>query len=236
MGTLFFSLCCCGYHPHIELVGGDRITLAFAHYDTSVPDNMDVPALIKKWEVDESAYEETEISYFRYCRFALRSQLEYEGNMYDCRTPDAIRKAYEKDKEVFLNAALASDFLYTKEELRGELRHCCYQHDSESEVSEYASYSDCYDSKRAVLQLAYPEWFIDSDDFHEMTLDGIEDVRLRSEIRLERLEEGLKSISQKMQELIEEQTSAALSQIYKAILWVMVIIIIGLIAILTKLY
>lgn len=203
------------------------------------PDDMNIPALIKRWDVDESVYEEYEITYFRSCRFALRSLLQDNSKIPGRITPDAIRKAYEEDKEGFLNAALASDYPYTREDLRDELRECCweYQRDSNDELGQYTGY---FDSKCEALQQKHPEWFLDSDGLYEMTLDDINDVGLRTEKRLERLEGEMKSISQsisqKMRELIEEHTSSALSQIYKAILWVMVIIIIGLIAILIKLY
>ena len=200
------------------------------------PDDMDVPALIRRWEVDEPSDNWIETRDFRCCQFALRSLSRVHG-IRSYPTQIGIRKAYELDKDGFLTVALKSDYPYRKEEHRRELAKCCDEQDSKEKYGyEIREYSNSFEWRLNYLQQKHPEWFPDSDGFYGMELDEIDDVGLRTERRLEGLEEEMKSISQKMQGLIEEQTSSALSQIYKAILWVMIIIIIGLIAILTKLY
>lgn len=220
------------------------------------PHDMDVLAVIKRWHIEEK---DEHVDYFELCRLAIANLIkEFEEQFksfkdsddialrlsyyrrYRAHKPENVRELFEKDNDKFLDEALNNKNLFQTEDIRDELRQCCWDY---KDPHHDLLYPNIFNSRVEYYTKEHPEWFKDWDG--EMPLDEVEDPISKANIQLNLLNERVKSISEKLIEsenedqypLIDEvrnlliQTNAYLSQLSKAKApvwgWIIAGIIIG---------
>jgi len=218
------------------------------------PHDMDVMAVIKRWHIEEK---DEHIDYFELCRLSIARlvkefkeqfksfkdsddialRLSYYGR-YRAYKPENVRELFEKDNDKFLDEALNNINLFQTEDIRDELRQCCWDY---KDPLHDLLYPNIFNSRVEYYTKKHPEWFKDWDG--EIPLDEVEDPISKANIRLNVLNERIKGISKKLiesenedqQPLIDEvrdlliQTNAYLSQLSGAKVPVWVWIIAGII-------
>lgn len=170
------------------------------------PYEMNVCEIIKRW----SGENDEDDRYFK-CRNALARLIKYGAEFeslkdsddlalresyyyrFHARTPEEVRKLFEKDKDKFLDVAIYNTKLYMNEEIREELEKCCwdYEHPYHKLI-----YPDYFKAQVEKLTKKHPEWFPDFED--DIPFHAIEDPILRVNKRLEYLQQHTKILSQKL--------------------------------------
>ena len=162
---------------------------------------------IKRWE---KAGSDDKDGYFRDCRIALGRLLEedalkdgadvglrqaYYLNL-SWKKPDEVREAFQKDKDKFLDVAVENQSLYLEENIRSELRECCWEYWSGCPNDDLGIHLRRFEEMSDSLERQHPEWFADPGDdppFHQ-----ISDLNLRAEERLVFLQKQIKAISKEL--------------------------------------
>ena len=182
--------------------------------------DMDVLATIKRWEVEENTEDNSlavgHLGRFGMCRYNLARLIETNTSEFKSlkdnddialrrsyyqrfrpRNPEEIKALFEKEKEkqIFLYAAIDNLNLFTSEDLRAQLRECCWGYE--------APYSDLmipqrFNDECDRLTQQYPEWFPDYDG--SFSFDDVKDPVLRTDKRLEYLQKKVDTITQKLVE------------------------------------
>ena len=192
-----------------------------------VPDksnDMDVFATIKRWKVEGNDESDGLINSYVKCRYVLAKLIgcgawavkdrfreaigtEFESlkdsddlalrlsyyRRFRAHEPEEVRKLFEKDNDKFLNVALYNTNLYVNEAIRDELNKCCQDYEDPYHAS---SHLESFDAQVKRLTKEHPEWFPDFEG--EITFDEVEDPLLRTNKRLEHLQQQTKILSQKL--------------------------------------
>ena len=109
------------------------------------------------------------------------------------RKPEEVRKLFEKDNDKFLGVAIYNTNLYRNEDIREELRKCCWDYEDPHHAM---IYPESFNAQVNRLTKEYPEWFPDFEG--DISFDEVEDPLLRANKRLEYLQQQIKILSLKL--------------------------------------
>lgn len=182
----------------------------------SKPHDMDVFATIKRWEVESEVAGDRLFNYYEKCRFVLAkliaeySETEFESlkdsddlalrqsyyHRFRAKKPEEIRNLFKKDNDKFLDVAIYNAKLYRTEDIREELKECCYDYEDPHPESTLYSYSVIFNAQVEKLTKEYPEQFPDFNG--DIPFDVFEDPLLQTNKRLEFLQQQTKILSEKL--------------------------------------
>ena len=168
--------------------------------------NLDVRQTIKRWR---KADEDDKYGCYRGCRAALGRLLKddqlkdsddvalrqayYDGLAWHHRTPDDVKHAYEKDKEIFLEVVVENDLIYANEDVRNAFSECCWEYFEEGHEQDYeGSFSARRNYYQEMLERKQPEWFAEIGE--DPRFDLVSDRQLRTEKRLVFLQNKIKKL------------------------------------------
>ena len=204
---------------------------------TEKPHDMDVLATIRRWKVEGNAEDrDLAVGYlgtFGMCRYNLARLIgtytsEFESlkdsddialrrsyyQRFRPRDPEEIKELFENEKEkrIFLNAAIDNLNLFTSENLRRQLSECCCERKAPHfNLMILQHFKDKCDR----LKQSHPEWF---PDYHgSLTFDEVKDPVLRTDKRLEFLQKKVDTISKRLVES-EDDDQLTLKDEVKAML------------------
>ncbi|RKU15597.1 hypothetical protein C6501_06795 [Candidatus Poribacteria bacterium] len=199
------------------------------------PPGMDVFATIKRWEVESEAEEEPLLNAYDRCRFVLAKLIrEYSGTEFEslkdsddlalrssyydrfrAKKPEEVRKLFEKDNDKFLNVAIYNTNLYRSEDIREELRKCCFDYEHPPSYIALRSYPASFNAEVERLTKEHPEWFPDFKG--DIPFDEVEDPLQQANMRLESLQKQTKVLSKKLIESEFEDEPSLIDEIRIAI-------------------
>ncbi|UCE75192.1 MAG: hypothetical protein JSV56_05680, partial [Methanomassiliicoccales archaeon] len=179
------------------------------------PHDMEVMDTICRWKVETDP---DELDVFGLCRYALANLIRdfkdsFESmkdsddialrqsyyRRFTAYRPEEIRELFEKDNDKFLEEATENLNLYKNENIRDELRKCCWDYkDPHSDLL----YPNMFNSRVDLLEKQHPEWFKDWED--DIPLDKVEDPLVRANKYLEHINRKLKIISEKLSDPRDE--------------------------------
>ena len=193
------------------------------------PHDMDVGAALERWmpKVDDAKT----VDYFGFARSSLAKlyrvnskefrelinspdkalRASYYGR-FSAKNSEEIRSAFEKDGEVFLDAAIRNEKLFKTETIREVLSRCCWDQDDPHSRMDYPNYFNSFEEH---MKKEHPEWFYETDD--DLSLDEFEDEEDNFELKV------LKNFSQ-MKSLLQRQESGK-----KTVVWVVLAMVVGVI-------
>ncbi len=123
----------------------------------------------------------------------LALRLSYYSR-FRARKPEEVRKMFEKDNDKFLDVAIYNTNLYRNEDIREELRKCCW--DYEDPYAALMINPENFNAQVKRLTKEHPEWFPDFDG--DIRFDEVEDPLLQANMRLESLQKQAKVLSEKL--------------------------------------
>ena len=184
---------------------------------------MDVFATIKRWKVEDDDESDGLLSLYVKCRYvlaklmgcgawAVKDQIKDIGNEFEslkncddlalrlsyysrfrANKPEEVRELFEKDNDKFLGVAIYNTNLYRNEDIREELRRCCWDYEDPNALM---IYPENFNSQVKRLTKEHPEWFPDFED--DIPFDAAEDPLLIANKRLEFLQQQTKILSHKL--------------------------------------
>ena len=187
------------------------------------PHDMDVLATIKRWEVESDGENDGLINSYVECRYVLAKLIgggawpvkdqikdigtEFESlkdsddlalrlsyyNRFCANKPEEVRELFEKDNNKFLDVAIYNTNLYINEDIRKELRQCCWDYEDPNALM---IYPEGFEAQVERLTKEHPEWFPDFEA--DIPFDAVEDPLLIANKRLEFLQQQTKVLSQKL--------------------------------------
>lgn len=191
------------------------------------PHDMDVATAIERWvtKVDDTK----KVDSFGFARSSLAKLYRVNSkefrelknspdkalrasyySRFSAKDSEEIREAFEKDGEVFLDAATGNKNLFKTEEVREALSRCCWNQDDPHSRMDYPNY---FNSFEAHMKKENPEWFYEADITSD--LEEIEDDEDNFELKV------LKNFSQ-LRSLLQAQETGK-----KTVFWVILAIVIG---------
>ncbi|MDE0185222.1 MAG: hypothetical protein OXP71_07155 [Candidatus Poribacteria bacterium] len=187
------------------------------------PHDMDVLATIRRWDVEGSSQDSSiEVGYlgeFGMCRYNLARLIgTYTSEFKSLKNSDdiALRRSYyqrfrprnqeeirelfekEKEKQIFLNAAMENLNLFMSEDFRSQLRECCLEGCKSSSGYGNLGILQSFLDKCDRLKQLHPEWFPDYNG--KLPLAEVKDPVLRTDKRLEFLQKKVDTISKRLVE------------------------------------
>ena len=103
----------------------------------------------------------------------------------DIIMPVDVKDGFDRDGNDFLDSALYNELFFEHEKTRDALRSACVESGRRENLGDL-HYRNLYYSQQRHVASNYPEWFKDKSS-GELPFDGIEDLELRQEKRLEYL-------------------------------------------------
>ena len=206
------------------------------------PHDMDVLATIRRWDVEGSSQDSSiEVGYlgeFGMCRYNLARLIgTYTSEFKSLKDSDdiALRRSYyqrfrprnqeeirelfekEKEKRIFLNAAIENLNLFMSEDFRSQLRECCLEGRKSSSALGFGNLGilQSFLDKCDRLKQLHPEWFPDYNG--RLPFDDVNDPVLRTDKRLEFLQKKVNTITQKLVESEDDDQQTLIGEV-KAIL------------------
>ena len=122
----------------------------------------------------------------------LALRLSYYSR-FRARKPEEVRTLFEKDNDKFLGVAIYNTNLYRNEDIREELRKCCWDYEAPNALM---INPENFNAQVKRLTKEHPEWFPDFEG--DISFDEVEDPLLRADKRLEYLQQQTKILSQKL--------------------------------------
>ena len=166
--------------------------------------DLDVRQTIKRWR---KADEDDKYGWYRECRAALGRSLKddelkfsddialrqayYNRLAWHLRTPDEVKRAFEIDKENFLEVVVENDLIYANEEVRRAFSACCDEYTKGDSKIVY-SFSERRNDYQEMLEQKHPEWFTEFGVDPPFNL--VSDPQLRTEKRLVYVQHKIKKL------------------------------------------
>ncbi len=194
------------------------------------PHDMDVLVTIRRWEVEGNT-EDRDLAHgyigrFGMCRFNLARLIgTYTSEFKSLKDSDdvALRRSYyqrfspinpeeikelfekEKEKKIFLKAAIDNLSLFSREDFRTQLSECYKSPHTDPRISE-----NFIDQRHRQRQL-HPEWFPDYTG--SLPFDEVKDPVLRTDKRLEFLQKKVDTISKRLVESEDDDRLTVIDEV-----------------------